>query len=442
MAKLSSTDIYGDLYVDGIISGVLNGSVSNNLIVKLNSGTTEGTNQFTFNGSAAKTINITPSGIGALSLSGGQLTGKLYMPSAATSTDASHPTQLAYGLLGAYGTLKVLGNTDTSAGADNEYVHIAAGWGLSPAADKGITVYGTYANCFGKKISTEGHNHTAVNRTCITTPIYNPNNGVLIDFNTNVQSGIMAIIKIYGNSYSSNPPIEAIYQFYDYADGDLMQQTGSAISGPAITLKVYKVDGKLKAWFQQSNNYCTFKVEVTYGNNTSTPNITLSNAAEPTEATQTITITPNRVYSAAYKPTPADIGAAASSHNHTSLSGITSLTFGGIDSSDTMSITTSVSGATSYMDFNMSDDANSDVWRWRFTAWDSSANANAATFNAMTLMATSTTKAKLTVNGNITADSFTGNASSVSGLSFWTGTQAQYDTLSSKSATTVYLIKS
>ena len=65
MAKLSSTDIYGDLYVDGIISGVLNGSVSNNLIVKLNSGTTEGTNQFTFNGSAAKTINITPSAIGA-----------------------------------------------------------------------------------------------------------------------------------------------------------------------------------------------------------------------------------------------------------------------------------------------------------------------------------------------------------------------------------------
>ena len=39
--------------------------VNNNLVVKLNSGTTEGTNLFTFNGSAAKTINITPSAIGA-----------------------------------------------------------------------------------------------------------------------------------------------------------------------------------------------------------------------------------------------------------------------------------------------------------------------------------------------------------------------------------------
>ena len=159
------------------------------------------------------------------------------------------------------------------------------------------------------------HTHTVVNRTMVTTPIYNASTGILIDFNLNVQSGVMAIIKLYGNSYSANPPIEAIYQFYDYASGDIGNGTGSAISGPAITLKVYKADGKLKAWFQQPNNYCTFKLEVAYGNNSSTPNVTLTNAAEPTtNITQTVTITPNRVYSAAYKPTPADIGAAASSH--------------------------------------------------------------------------------------------------------------------------------
>lgn len=159
------------------------------------------------------------------------------------------------------------------------------------------------------------HTHTVVNKTMVTTPIYNPNSGVLIDFNLNVKSGVMAIIKLYGNSYSANPPIEAIYQFYDYASGDIQQCTGSAISGPPITLKVYKADGKLKAWFQQPNNYCTFKLEVAYGNNSSTPNVTLTNAAEPTtNITQTVTITPNRVYSAAYKPTPANIGAAAASH--------------------------------------------------------------------------------------------------------------------------------
>ena len=36
-----------------------------NLVIKLNGGTTEGTNQFTYNGTTAKTLNITPSSIGA-----------------------------------------------------------------------------------------------------------------------------------------------------------------------------------------------------------------------------------------------------------------------------------------------------------------------------------------------------------------------------------------
>lgn len=51
--------------------------VNKSLTVKLNSGATEGTNQFTFDGSAAKSVNVTPSAIGALPLSGGTLTGNL-----------------------------------------------------------------------------------------------------------------------------------------------------------------------------------------------------------------------------------------------------------------------------------------------------------------------------------------------------------------------------
>lgn len=46
----------------------LNGTasqVANSMTVKLNGGTTEGTNLFTYNGSGAKTVNITPSAIGA-----------------------------------------------------------------------------------------------------------------------------------------------------------------------------------------------------------------------------------------------------------------------------------------------------------------------------------------------------------------------------------------
>nr|DAU64847.1 MAG TPA: hypothetical protein [Caudoviricetes sp.] len=66
--------------------------VNKSLTVKLDSGATEGTNQFTFDGSAAKSVNITPSGIGAaasshthdyLPLSGGTLTGDLTVGSSA-----------------------------------------------------------------------------------------------------------------------------------------------------------------------------------------------------------------------------------------------------------------------------------------------------------------------------------------------------------------------
>lgn len=39
--------------------------VKNSLIVTLNSGSNEGTTKFTFNGSAQKTVNITPGSIGA-----------------------------------------------------------------------------------------------------------------------------------------------------------------------------------------------------------------------------------------------------------------------------------------------------------------------------------------------------------------------------------------
>lgn len=51
--------------------------VTSDLTIKLNSGTTEGTNLFTFNGSSAKTINITPENIAALPIAGGTINGNI-----------------------------------------------------------------------------------------------------------------------------------------------------------------------------------------------------------------------------------------------------------------------------------------------------------------------------------------------------------------------------
>ena len=205
--KISASNFIGTL--DGNAASAT--KVNNNLSIKFNSGTTENTDLFTFNGSAAKTIDITPAKVGA--------------------------------------------------------------------DPKG-----------------------SINRTFTTVPIYSYSQGVLIDFNMNEQSGSMIVVKIYGNSYNKDKsPIEAIYQFYDLNGGNINNTyCGTAISGPAFPLQVYRIGGKIKAWFQQPTSYCTFRVEVFYGNNTNIPNITLSNTAAPTDGiSQTITITPKKVYAGA-----------------------------------------------------------------------------------------------------------------------------------------------
>ena len=70
--------------------------VNTDLIIKLNGGTTEGTNQFTFNGSAAKTINITPAAIGAAASSHGtHVTFSSTAPLAAGTASAGSATTVA-----------------------------------------------------------------------------------------------------------------------------------------------------------------------------------------------------------------------------------------------------------------------------------------------------------------------------------------------------------
>lgn len=59
----SSTKYAGSSTVGGAATSA--NKVNKSLTIQLNGGATEGTNKFTFNGSAAKTLNITPSSIGA-----------------------------------------------------------------------------------------------------------------------------------------------------------------------------------------------------------------------------------------------------------------------------------------------------------------------------------------------------------------------------------------
>ena len=88
---------------------------------------------------------------------------------------------------------------------------------------------------------------------------------------------------------------------------------------------------------------------------------------------------------------------APSSHNHTSLTGVTNLTFAA-QSSDAASITTTIDGTHTYFDFNLTDDNNNDWWRWRFTP------SGSTLYDAMVLKPASNGNANLIVSGNVTAD--------------------------------------
>lgn len=62
---ISTSTNHSHNYAGSSSAGGAANSVANSLAIKLNGGGTEGTNLFTFNGSSGKTVNITPSAIGA-----------------------------------------------------------------------------------------------------------------------------------------------------------------------------------------------------------------------------------------------------------------------------------------------------------------------------------------------------------------------------------------
>jgi len=82
IANKSDTD-HTHNYAGSSSAGGAANSVKANLTVKLNGGSTEGTNLFTYNGSTAKTVNITPSAIGAAASSHGN-----HVPTPETANNA------------------------------------------------------------------------------------------------------------------------------------------------------------------------------------------------------------------------------------------------------------------------------------------------------------------------------------------------------------------
>lgn len=152
-----------------------------NLVVKLNGGTTEGTNQFTYNATGAKTINITPAGIGAAASSHNHSWSNITSGKPATLagygiTDA--PTKTGSGASGTWG-IGITGNAAT-----------ASKWATARTITLGSYLSGS--------VSLDGSANVTLNANVI--GLTSQGNKTAATGNTSPVSGVR-LYQVYNNGY-------------------------------------------------------------------------------------------------------------------------------------------------------------------------------------------------------------------------------------------------
>lgn len=152
-----------------------------NLIVKLNGGTTEGTNQFTYNATGAKTINITPAGIGAAASSHNHswsniTSGKPTTLAGYGITDA--PTKTGSGASGTWG-IGITGNAAT-----------ASKWATARTITLGSYLSGS--------VSLDGSANVTLNANVV--GLTSQGNKTAATGNTSPASGVR-LYQVYNNGY-------------------------------------------------------------------------------------------------------------------------------------------------------------------------------------------------------------------------------------------------
>jgi hypothetical protein len=196
----------------------------------------------------------------------------------------------------------------------------------------------------------------------------------------------------YGFGYrfvqgSTNGPGTGGSQYYSWyiGLGSQYPSTGAGSYGAMFALDRSSSTPYLSVRFNEANSFSSwYKIRAGAADTWSTArNFTIGSTARSVNGSADVTWT------------LADIGAAAASHNHTSLTSVTSIGFA-TEASDSASISATISGTQTFFDFNLTDDNNNDLWRWRFTP------SGSTVYNAMTLSPSANGVSDLVVAGTIT----------------------------------------
>lgn len=204
-----------------------------NLVIKLNGGTTEGTNQFTYNATGAKTINITPAGIGAATSghnhSWSNITsGKPTTLAGYGITDA--PTKTGSGASGTW-SISISGNASNADKLDG--IHKRSGntyWGVIPYVESdGTFEVGKYIDFHNSSTGTIDYSaRLQCDGDHSNTLILPTRNGILALLSDNVASAtkLQTARTIWGQSFDGTNNVTGNI---DIGNNDIIGYAGARI---------------------------------------------------------------------------------------------------------------------------------------------------------------------------------------------------------------------
>lgn len=132
--------------------------------------------------------------------------------------------------------------------------------------------------------------------------VYNYEQGCLVRLRITTNTDAMVVVRIFGNSYLTQPPIDTVIQFYNYNPENAILAYSGVNNGYNFgVVKVFNYNGRVYLWFKQPRTYQTFIVHAYQGNGSNHRNMveSISSAAMPTSGvTRLVTITPKQaIYS-------------------------------------------------------------------------------------------------------------------------------------------------
>lgn len=238
--------------------------VNTNLIVKLNSGSTEGTNMFTFNGSTAKTINITPSSIGALG-------------SSAQATDSAKLNGQAASYYLNYNNLTNKPNIPSGVAVDTSLSTTSANAIANKTVTNAIHTIQTDVNTLVTGKSDEGHTHNYAGSSSAGGAASN------VNVTNTTPTSATTYYPLYATGVSGSQTVRANADFYYYDAGTWAYlNIGSSSQVGGVTL--HQSNGKYVNLAAASG--LTANRDITFPDSSGTVALTNGTIANATTATQ------------------------------------------------------------------------------------------------------------------------------------------------------------